>query len=518
MKFKWPTWLVRKKPDEAAKLPVEPPKSSPRRKGWNDVPLATQQEPGSPFVVAKPTPGVVPKDAKSAIMAMDNSLGVGTTQPELLFGFANSMFSAFVEGQAFLGYPLLASMLQRSEYRVPCETIAAEMTRNWGIVTYIGEDDQTPAQKKVAAKKKKDIEDELERLNTKALVRKALEMAEGYGKAQIYIDTGATDKPEELTKPLIMDAAKIGKGGLKGLVVIEPIWTYPNRYNTTDPLKSDYYRPESWFVLGKTVHHTRLLTIIPHPVSDILKPAYAFGGLSLTQMMHPYVDNWLNTRQSVNDIIQNFSTSVLKTNLSTLIQNDELLKRAQTFVATRTNQGLFLVNREDDEEFQNVSTPLSSLDKLQAQAQEHMAAPCRIPFIKLFGITPSGLNASSDGELQAFYESLSSDQEAHATPVLDAIIKLAQLNVWGRIDPNIGWKWNPIKHLDKVEEATADKMKAETDSIRINDGIIDPAEVRSVIANDETNPYHGIDPNDVPEPPENEDLGIGTPFNKQEKA
>ena len=60
-------------------------------------------------------------------------------------------------------------------------------------------------------------------------------------------------------------------------------------------------------------------------------PAYAFGGLSMTQMMKPYVDNWLQTRQSVNDIIQNFSTSVLKTDMGTLTESDEAIRRAQLF-------------------------------------------------------------------------------------------------------------------------------------------------------------------------------------------
>ena len=159
------------------------------------------------------------------------------------------------------------------------------------------------------------------------------------------------------------------------------------------------------------------------------------------------------------------------------------------------------------------------MDKLQAQAQEHMAAPARMPLVKLLGITPTGLNASTEGEMQAYRETTSSYQEKNLSPILEAIIKLAQLNLWGDIDPNIGWKWNPIKHLDRVEEATAEKAEAETDSIRINDGVISPEEVRTKLANDENGQYHGIDPNDVPDPPEQEqDLGVGAPFTKQEKA
>src|SRR6202011_2503289 len=114
--------------------------------------------------------------------------------------------------------------------------------------------------------------------------------------------------------------AKVGVGSLKRLRVIEPVWTYPSNYNATDPLKPDWYKPSSWFVQGKEVHSTRLLTFIGREVPDLLKPAYSFGGLALSQMAKPYVDNWLRTRQSVADIIRAFSVFLLKTNLGESLQ------------------------------------------------------------------------------------------------------------------------------------------------------------------------------------------------------
>jgi len=499
-------WKSQKQSSNVATLPVQPERRIEPVIRWDNAAMQTGNFAGLDdrrvFTLPDAAPGVIPaaggKSAAQVKMAVDSAV-MPSSGNQGLYGYANSLQSAYVEGQVFLGFPLLAQMLQRVEYNRPARVIAAEMTRNWGEVTYTGETDKDVNSKKAAGKKKKELEDELKRLNVQHIMREALEVAQGYGRAQIYIDNGATDNPDELRMPLVVDKTKIKKGSLKALNVVEPVWTYPAWYNSTDPLKPDYYKPQGWFVMGKEVHSTRLLTIIPYPVADILKPAYAFAGLSLTQMLKPYVDNWLETRQSVNDVIQNFSTYTLKTNLSTLIQSNQLINRAQTFVNCKRNQGLVLLDVDNNEELQNVATPLGSLDKLQAQAQEHQSAACGIPFIKLFGITPTGLNASSEGELQAFYETLQGAQEADAMPVMESILQLAQLNIWGTIDPSIGWKWNPIKHLDAQELATTEKLKAETDSMRINDGIIDPAEVRSVLANDETSPYHGIDPNDVPE-------------------
>jgi hypothetical protein len=53
--------------------------------------------------------------------------------------------------------------------------------------------------------------------------------------------------------------------------------------------------------MGTEVHASRMPAFVGHPVPDMLKPAYSFGGLSLSQMAKPYVDIWLQTRESVGD-------------------------------------------------------------------------------------------------------------------------------------------------------------------------------------------------------------------------
>ncbi|WP_163505183.1 anti-CBASS protein Acb1 family protein, partial [Escherichia coli] len=75
------------------------------------------------------------------------------------------------------------------------------------------------------------------------------------------------------------------------------------------PLAADYYKPQSWYVMGKEVHASRFLSFVSRPVPDVLKAAYNFGGLSLSQIAEPYVDNWIRTRDSVGDMVHSYSTS-----------------------------------------------------------------------------------------------------------------------------------------------------------------------------------------------------------------
>jgi phage-related protein (TIGR01555 family) len=259
--------------------------------------------------------------------------------------------------------------------------------------------------------------------------------------------------------------------------------------------------------MGKEVHSSRLLTFVSRPVPDLLKPAYAFGGLSLSQIAKPYVDNWLRTRQSVSDLINNFSVLGLATNLSATLNGgggDELHKRAELFNRHRSNRGLMVIDK-DTEEFFNIAVPLGSLDKLQAQSQEHMAAVDGIPLVILLGITPSGLNASSKEELQAFYAWIMAMQEQFFTPNLSRLINIIQLSLYGEIDPTIGFMYEPLEPLNEQEMANTRKLEADTDIELIGAGVITPQEARVRLASQEDGPYSGLDlTEDLPEVPEPE--------------
>lgn len=461
------------------------PTPAPAKSFGADLGLAMDQvapNPGklSAFVLPKPMPGVLPS-GNSTGMAMD-----GYVNQAYCFAAANSAFS---EGQQAFPYQYLAELTQRAEYRRPSEILAKEMTRKWLKIQSTGDDD-TDKQDKIKA-----IEDEFDRLNVQGVFKKAAEHDGFFGRAQIYIDVGVKpDDVEELKVELKPVPAKIGKGSLKCLTNIEPIWTYPHNYNSTEPLSPDFFKPQAWFVMGKEVHNSRLLTIISRPVPDLLKPAYSFGGLSLSQMAKPYVDNWLRTRQSVSDLLHSFSVSGLKTDLGDMLNvgaAEKLRRRMDMFNRTRDNRGIMVLDK-NNEDFFNVSTPLSGLDSLQAQSQEHQSSVSGIPLSILLGITPSGLNASSDGEIRIFYQWVEGQQEACLTPPMRVVLQVVQLSLFGEIDPEITFKWEPLWSMDAKELAEVRKLEAETDAVLLQEGVITPQEVRERIANDEDSLYPAL--------------------------
>lgn len=439
------------------------------------------------FPIPEPPPGV--PDGAAIKQAMDDAMSP-------LYGFA--AVGSFGEGIGFLGYPFLAELTQRAEYRMISEIRAKEMTRKWIELEYAGEDED-------AADRLQDLTEWFDKHKVREHFRKAAEHDGFFGRAQIFIDMGQSEGPELRTK-LILKPQKISKGKFKGLRVVEPMWTYPNAYNAANPLRPDYFRPQSWFVQGQLVHSSRLLTMVSREMPDLLKPAYAFGGLSLTQMAMPYVDNWLRTRQSVSDLLHSFSMVVLATDMGQVLEGqagDDLFNRVDLFSLTRDNRGTFVINKES-EELTNLAVPLGTLDKLQAQAQEQMASVSQTPLVKLLGVTPSGLNASSDGEIRVYYDGINSLQEHLFRDPLTTVLKIAQLDLWGEIDDAITFKFVPLWQLDDAAEASVRKTDADTDAVYVEAGVLDPLEVRKALAADPHSRYAGLDVEDVPEPPEME--------------
>lgn len=470
-----------------------------RRKGREEHPPT--------FGIAHHPPGVVPKDAPT--MAQDSQIAE-------VNGWAGQIYGAIDNGFTFLGYPELSALAQRPEYRRISEVLATEATRKW-IKVQSKTDTGIEKGKRVADPKKaervQELTAELKRLDAQGAFRKLIELDGFFGRSHLLIDTGQSDSRDEMITPIgdgrsdvTLAKFKGRKGFLEALKPIEPVWCYPARYNATNPLLNDWYNPRTWFVQGVEVDRTRLICFVGREVPDLLKPSYAFGGLSLSQMAKPYVDNWLRTRQSIADLIWSFSVRVLKTDLSTLMMQDgdQLFRRIAMFANIQTNQGVMALDK-DKEDFDNIVTPLGSLDALQAQAQEHMCSVTGTPVVKLLGIQPAGLNASSAGELEVWYDWVEAFQEKFIGKRLHEVMGFVMLSLWGEIDDDITFAFEELRAQSKKEEAETRKLEAETDIGYIEAQVLAPTEVRARLASDPDSPYDGIEPDDVPDAGEEDD-------------
>jgi len=422
--------------------------------------------------------GVYPSDTVAMDAASDwGGLNVGTW----------AMQSLYHEGQGFLGYPYLAELIQRVEYRNACHIWAEHAIRKWIKFTNAGDG---PGSKKTL------LEKAFKRLDVRHMFYRWAMQDHVFGRGQLFLDFGDNDNPVELTRPLADDAAKVGKDRpLQRLTIIEPFWCAPGPYRADNPLSPDFYRPKHWFCYGRTIDASRLLTLVSRPVSDMLKPAYAFGGQSLTQVMKAYVDNWLRTRQSGSDLFDMHSQPVLKSDLSAILSGDggdDFYKRLEIFQNTRNNRGVLALDN-GEEDFAFVTTPISGVAELIAQAIEQICVAARIPQSIYAQNSPSGLSANGENETRNFYADVLAYQEAHFRPALTRILRLVQLSEFGEINEEIDFEFPSLWEMSDKEKADIRKADADCDAAYVDRGIISQEEARERLQNDETSLYHGVD-------------------------
>lgn len=487
-------WILRRNAP-AASAPAPAARREPGMKisaealGRSNIPPSEPApEPKGEFKRPDVAPFVIPADKKDAMLAMDEAMNP-------VYAYVSEAYA----GMGFIGYPYLAELSQRPEYRKMSDVIAKEMTRKWIKLEVKGDDDK--------ADKLEVIEKAMRKHRLRAKFRLAALQDGLFGRSQIYIDVKtpsgmlAWADPDELKSILVKSPAKIAKGALVGFKVIDPVWTTPYLYNSDNPMRPDFYKPTSWFVLGRQVHSSRLLNIVSREVPDLLKPSYNFGGMSLTQLTIPYVNNWLKTRQAVANLIDGFSVPLFLTNMASILSGDsgdDVFNRVDVFNRMRTNRGTWAIDKEsEDFRFENV--PLSGLDALQNQSLEQLCVVPGIPLVKYTGIAPSGLNATAEGEIRVFYDEMHSAQESVFRDPLQQCLEVIQLSEFGEIDPDITFSFVPLWQMSEKELAEVRKYDADTDAVLVELGAVSPVEVRERIAAEETNGYHSLDVSDLDE-------------------
>lgn len=394
---------------------------------------------------------------------------------------------------SFMGYPALQDIAQNGLIRACIETVADDMTRDFGTV----ESEESERSEDV-----KLMNEALKRFRIRELLHQVAEMVGYFGGCMVYIDTGANDAA--LQTPLIMTekGTELAAGKLKGFTVIDPINVYPGTYNSTDPLKENFYKPEYWFVMGKRVHASRLIRFVANEVPQLLKPVYNFFGIAQAQILWDYVMHFTECRVATANMAKKYSHTVFKTNITaTLLDGagtDQIDKRIRLIARYQDNNSITAIDKEQ-EDIVKIETPLSGLTDIGKQGLEFLAAINRTPAVKLLGLSPSGFNATGESDLRNYNDHISSQQEKVLDAGLHIILDCIHLHLFGSVSTGITFKWTELGEEDEAAIANTQKIKADTTAVYLDRSVISPEEARQFIASDPDNPLSFIDPAEVPE-------------------
>ncbi len=389
----------------------------------------------------------------------------------------------------FLGYAYLSGLQQNGFIRAGVEGLADEMTAKF-IELIRTADTEDNNDDKINR-----INEFLNKFQIKELFNKAAALNGYFGGCLIYIDTGEDDLLSAL------DEKSLNKS-IKGFTLIEPINTYPGRYNSTNPLSDNYFKPETWFVLGREVHISRLLYLSSEELSMLLKPAYNFYGISPAQIAADAVSHFIKDREAASRLLHKFSLLVFKTDMGSALYNgnpEELYSRVKVLADFRDNDSVLIIDKED-EDIVTVTTGITGITEIVRLSLELMPIMFRQPLTKFLGISPGGMNSTGESDENNWNEYVLSQCEKQFRKPLKRLLELIQYDLFGEVDDTIDFIFKIQSSNDETKEVNNNKIKADTYVQLTTAGIISPEEARKALAQDERSGFNSIDVDAVPEP------------------
>ena len=386
---------------------------------------------------------------------------------------------------SFMGYGALANLSQNGLIRAGVEMRGDEMTRKWGELSRKGNDDTDDEQQEKLDK----LTQEMEKWKVRELFRSASCLCGYMGGCLLFIDTGE----DNLANPLILDSMTFAPDTFKGFRLIEPYLVTPGGYNSTNPMREDYFKPSVWYVQGIPVHSSRLIYFAENKLTSLLKPAYNFFGLPLAQKVIDAVAHYTENREAAGRLLQKYAVTVLKTNMEEVLSGgfDQALKnRIQYFVQNRSNDGCAAIDK-DMEDLVIQTTSLAGVTDIVRQSMEYVAAMFCEPVTKMWGLSPNGFS-SGDVELQNHYDNIKAQQEKMFGEPIRRVIRVLQQNLYGEIDDSIIFNFLPLSEDDERKIAETNKIQADTDSVLITAGVISEDEARERLIADANSGYNTL--------------------------
>lgn len=360
-------------------------------------------------------------------------------------------------------YPLLNS-LYRTDWiaRRIIDTIPEDMLKNWVSLKSQVTPDQTAQ-----------FDKSVRQTHLKKQIEEGLRWGRLFGGAAgIIVIDGQEDMLDE---PLDYDT--IQPGQFKGLIIADR-WSgcYPGTDLVQDLSDPDFGTPEYYnFAMSETdlasgvrVHHSRIVRFTGRDLPYIERISEIYWGMS--ELEHVYTE--LNKR---NTSSENIAQLIFQANVRTYRMSDlgqllaatdpqsqrELYQTLAMQNFLMSNMGMNVMDKDD--EFETHQYTFGGLNDIYESFMMDIAGAAEIPVTRLFGRSPAGLNATGEGDLNNYYDKIKQEQESKLRPILEKLLPILCLSVWGAIPDDLDFDFNPVR--DTSDEERSKLIKESSDAI-----------------------------------------------------
>ena len=342
---------------------------------------------------------------------------------------------------------------------------------NWVVQNVVGlmVDDMLREWYKLKGDTTPEMQDALEReerkTRTRARMNEGLRWGRLYGGAAGLIQVAGQ---EDLSKPL--DLELVYPGSFRGLYILD-------RWQGITPnlglvVVGGEEEPESYSITDgagntvATVHHSRVVRFTGRDLPRIERQAELYWGESEVESL--YRDVVAHDNVSANMAALTFEANVNTMEVKGLQQllsmtPNETQRRfwdvMQAQSVLRKNFATQVV--EQGTKLTNTQYTFSGLREIYESMCMNLCGASHYPMTKLFGRSPSGLNATGESDLQNYYDYVDSQREAKLRPALEKLLPVLCMSAWGFVPDDLDIIFPPLWAPTAKEAAEIAKTKSE---------------------------------------------------------
>lgn len=365
--------------------------------------------------------------------------------------------------------------------------LEAAYVSNWlakAIVDYPA-DDMTREWRVIKCKDADTIRAEEDRLKMQHRVNEALTWARLYGGAAILMLTN-----QDLENPL--DVNKIGKGGLKRLLVLDRYQLYPTMFNTFNILSDNYLEPEYWSLAqaSQRIHHSHFAFFRGAKLPQRLRmQTLGWGDSELRKCMEELKDT-IAAKGGIAELMQEANLDVITAEgLADKLTTGQEAAVTERYAQYGLMKSIFRLSLLDSEEkLDRMTLNLSGVAPVLEILKSFVIGCTGIAATRLFGDQSKGLGNDGQGDLNNYYDNIRAKQNTQLDPALSPLDQVMVRSAVGSMPKDYNFDWNRLYQPNRKEEAEARKIEAETAVIYLDSQIVSRSQVMRNLESDEV--YH----------------------------
>ena len=240
--------------------------------------------------------------------------------------------------------------------------------------------------------------------------------------------------------------------------ISEPDYGYPKYYTVTDPSGGGSVK----------IHHSRVIRFVGNQLPYWEELTEMQWGASVVESVFDELKKRDNVSWNIAQLTFMANIRVLKMqDLGQLLaatdseSQKELYNTLEAQNMLLNNMGMQVMDAADGLETHQYT--FGGLADCYQQFIMDISGAAEIPVTRLFGRSPSGLNATGESDLQNYYDMIAEKQESILRPILNKLLPVFVLSALGSIPEDFDFEFDPV--AEPTDKERADLAKCGTDNV-----------------------------------------------------